>query len=1323
MGWGAVIRRLLSIGLVSLLGAAQAHAAPDPLIAGLSDDGRLLLLGNADGTLSIRSIDSKAEVAATATALRRWRGIAASPDGKRLAALGDDGEGRLRLLLWEAGASLPRAYDAPFRALSQAGVGTPQFAPDGRSLLVRPDNRGPGYLIDFASGRVLGTVGDYGEAAFAPSGKTLITKSADEKGFTLYDAADGRAIATRDLDSLNFEVMFRRDERIAVIGYDCGITLFDPSDVSGSTPVTAAADESGCTPDRLSPDATMLSVEIDGGANGPGRYQIRDLQTGAIIVDKPADKAFDGATISGGRLLRERSERIFLSLPPDGPETALPLSTAYFLNNYRSRTLSGSRLLSAFPDEPVMVFDITSGARLTCIEKGPGCAAQALRSAYAMAVRDGAPEQVIAALRGGDASRALLGPLWEQSRLELAQAHMALGNRPGARAAYEEAIAGDQPEVRAEARLGLARILLEQRELGRALALAEAAIAGLETDGALPSATKAVLVRKSNGLRIELSAVDMPALAGFLDEIRSRSGVADPPLLDAADYSRLIELQELGTASREYGAMGLNSAGSVAWSYARKKLFVRLGDAEALRAEIMLAQSRGDADAARAATAQAALERFTLAYDGERSLLSTEIRARRQTLRADALERMGALDPALGARVAALDILRQETIARPLALAEAWRRLATTQMLRMSWPEARSSLEKARDLLAGAVPANDLTLLEVRGAIGLLLARHESEAGQGLGAIEPAIVLARRRIAVSAGPTASEQALRLKTLFGAGVEAQWLASMPAAPEVESLTAARPGTPLDIGFDSAGFALALRFSRDGSRLASDEFRRTVIWDSDSGKGLAVQPLSGKASFFDTGKPLDFPGRRGSARFDPDGLTIEARDGKPPVRIGFGGVVSVGAVSPDGKRVALGGAFAPIIRVYDSSTGAMISQLDGHNDKILSLAWHPDSMRLASSSKSGAILIFDVESRLVTARMGEEKGVDAHRSEVSDIAFSQDSRFLFSAAKEIGSGSRAVRQWDVRTRRAVNQFDADSPDRLLVAPDASRFMALGYSDVAIYEVARPDEPKLIEEAISGLADVALAEGPTAIVLGYSFAGTRALSLNDGATLWSNAGAKGQSIAVSPDGKLIALANPNDDEEAITILDARNGDRICGVDVEGGFYSGEGDLARFAYDKLAFTADGASLAGIGRKLAITSEEQAFAGLITHSARWNARSCAGEAELVGDAARQDSATQSLVFGGDAFALASGLGGADDPVVTVGFASDGKHGFALTKAHRLWLAWPGGTRPAIELARFAPKLGKLLFSPDGKRLVATSESNIWMWDAETGAFIGRFGG
>lgn len=390
MGWNLVIRRLLWIGLACLLGATQAHAAPDPQIAGLSDDGRLLLLGKADGTISVRGIDRNAEMAAAASDLRRWRGIAASPDGKRLAALGDDGEGRLRLVLWEAGVSPPRTYDAPFRALSQPGVGTPLFAPDGRSLLVRADNRGPGFLIDFATGTTLGAVGDYGEAAYAPSGKTLVTKSADEKGFTLYDAADGKAIATRNLDSLNFDVMFRRDERIAVIGYDCGITLFDPRDPLASPPETAAPDEAGCTPDRLSPDRSMLSVEISGGANGSGRYQIRDLQSGAIIVDKPADKIFDGATISGGRLLRERSERIFVSLPPDGPETALPLSAAYFLNNYRSRTLSGSRLLSAFPDEPVMVFDITSGVRLICIEQGPGCAAQALRSAYATGDR-GAP--------------------------------------------------------------------------------------------------------------------------------------------------------------------------------------------------------------------------------------------------------------------------------------------------------------------------------------------------------------------------------------------------------------------------------------------------------------------------------------------------------------------------------------------------------------------------------------------------------------------------------------------------------------------------------------------------------------------------------------------------------------------------------------------------------------------------------------------------------------------------------------------------------------------------------------------------------------------
>lgn len=67
----------------------------------------------------------------------------------------------------------------------------------------------------------------------------------------------------------------------------------------------------------------------------------------------------------------------------------------------------------------------------------------------------------------------------------------------------------------------------------------------------------------------------------------------------------------------------------------------------------------------------------------------------------------------------------------------------------------------------------------------------------------------------------------------------------------------------------------------------------------------------------------------------------------------------AFSPDGRRVAVGGA-AGDVRVYDTETGTRLAVLAGHEGGIYTIVFHPGGERLATGGFDGRVRIYDAES---------------------------------------------------------------------------------------------------------------------------------------------------------------------------------------------------------------------------------------------------------------------------------------------------------------------------------------------------------------------------
>lgn len=114
------------------------------------------------------------------------------------------------------------------------------------------------------------------------------------------------------------------------------------------------------------------------------------------------------------------------------------------------------------------------------------------------------------------------------------------------------------------------------------------------------------------------------------------------------------------------------------------------------------------------------------------------------------------------------------------------------------------------------------------------------------------------------------------------------------------------------------------------------------------------------------------------------------------------------SPDGRRVALSSETGQIY-IFDLESNSLSMTFTSHAMAVRSVAWSPDSTLLLSASEDKRLVLHDVR----TAPGGAVASFSGHSSWVLSTDISADSRLGLS-----GSADKTIKVWDIGARAAVS-----------------------------------------------------------------------------------------------------------------------------------------------------------------------------------------------------------------------------------------------------------------------------------------------------------------
>jgi WD40 repeat protein/serine/threonine protein kinase len=441
----------------------------------------------------------------------------------------------------------------------------------------------------------------------------------------------------------------------------------------------------------------------------------------------------------------------------------------------------------------------------------------------------------------------------------------------------------------------------------------------------------------------------------------------------------------------------------------------------------------------------------------------------------------------------------------------------------------------------------------------------------------------------------------------------------------------------------------------------------------------------------------------------------------------------AFSPDGRRLATGGAGGQPQRIWSVETGELLRTLPAHTLPVSALAFSPDGGRLASASLDRSVTVYDTTT-------GELLSTFVHTGNVLCLAFSPSGRRVASAGED-----KTVRVWDAATGREVLGLRGHTKECkcLAFSPDPEGWRLASASPDGTIRIwdARPlrederQESLTFEDHHEELRSVAFSPDGNKVVSGGHGAFVKVWDPATGEVSLDNPGHKIMTWSVAwqpPDGLRIASAGADGSVgHAVKVWDAESGRGIFELKTRTPEFAAPDAVPYFA---VAFNSNGRRLvtgkqngdvevwnAATGEKVQkLGKHEKEIRGLVfspDKDGRWLA-SASGDGKVKLWDATQLDVTQS--------AQREFQGRVPGPCLNVAFSPDGRR-LATGGMKNTVVIWDVETGRELQtLEGHNGEVYTVAFSPDedGRWLASAGEdSAVKIWDSHSGVFVRNFRG
>ena len=507
--------------------------------------------------------------------------------------------------------------------------------------------------------------------------------------------------------------------------------------------------------------------------------------------------------------------------------------------------------------------------------------------------------------------------------------------------------------------------------------------------------------------------------------------------------------------------------------------------------------------------------------------------------------------------------------------------------------------------------------------------------------------------------TTGQESYRQLALLGKG----WIAAMALSPTGDDVAAAGPtgiflydrlsGEPRH--FLPTKQTRSLAFSPDGALLASGGLEGEILfWDPEQGQLLRTIRSHGGSvnalAFRSDGQVLVSGGTDEFIRqwAIPSGEELRSFTS-------LTGDISSLAVSPDGAQIAADGINS--VFVWDAASGAIVHRLEGHSERVFSVAFSPDGRWIASGGDDNSILLWQAAS-------GEQiRRLEGHTAWILALAFSPDSSVLASA------GDGTIRLWDVAsgTLKASLAGDFNNADSLAFSRDGAWLVSSNEEEIRVWDAASGEPAGLIAGHGRGTDRLAFSADGALLASGGWEGQVR---------MWEVAAKTVQRFSVATAESIVALSFPTTGD-GLLVADAQGA--LTRWDEQSGAFSPVASTELLDDEVVAFSHDGRLLASAGYSQGAgrVSVVEAADGQILWSFE------------------EDAEATSLAFSSDGRLLATGE----------------EYG-----AVRLWDLTTGQLRRTLSAGS-----GRVLcvaISPDGGTLAACGDSAILLWNSSSGELL-----